>query len=232
MKDLLVSIIIPAFNEEKNIKKIIREVRNLERSFPLEIIVVDDGSSDNTAASARMSGADRVIRSVSNLGKGGAFKKGIKAARGHYIIQIDADSQFQPKEIPLLRKSLLKGFDLVLGSRYQPGAKTEEESVNYVRRLGSYFLSFATSIASRTVVTDVMAGFKAFQADSLKEIHLKANDFGYEAEVVIRFAQAHKKICNVPITYKRRVAGRSNVNTFRDGFSVLKRIMVTSLSND
>ncbi len=228
MKPRLVSILIPAFNEEENIKKVINDTLKLQKQIPLEIIVISDGSTDRTAISAREAGAHKVIENKKNLGKGGAFKKGLQEASGEYLIQIDADYQFLPREIPRFVKELTNGADIVLGTRYEAGSSREEESVNYVRRLGSYFLSFFTSVAAGVIVTDVMAGFKGFQTKSLKSIPFMANDFGYEAEMVIRFAKKDKKIVNVPISYRRRISGKSNVHTFQDGFRVLWQIIISS----
>lgn len=226
----LISVVIPAYNEERNIQRVIRDVKKLKKQYQLEIIVVDDGSKDNTAPSSSIAGADTVISYKKNQGKGHAFKKGVIAAKGEYIIQIDADYQFLPAEIPRLVKALEQGYDVALGTRYEKGSKKEEYSVNYVRLFGSYLLSLSTSVVVGEKITDVMAGFKGFKKNVLKNITLDSADFGYEAEIVIKAAKKKYKIVDVPISYKRRMIGASNVNTFRDGFSVLKTIVKTGLS--
>ncbi|MDP3940708.1 MAG: glycosyltransferase family 2 protein [bacterium] len=227
----LVSVIIPAFNEEENIKKVVKDTTGLKKYFSLETIVVSDGSTDKTAACAKQAGATKVISYSGNLGKGGAFRKGTENSSGEYIIQIDADYQFVPSEIPKLVEALNSGADVVLGTRYEKDSVREEESVNYIRRFGSYFLSFCTSVAAGLIITDVMAGFKGFRRNVLDKCQFTSNHFGYEAEISILSARNGFSVINIPVSYKRRISGKSNVNTFRDGIRVLTTIAKTGLSS-
>lgn len=213
------SIIIPGYNEEKNITSVIKDVIKLKKKFRLEIIVVDDGSKDKTAQVAKKAGADRVISYKKNKGKGGAFRVGIDAAKGDYIVQIDADHQFQPNEIPLFIKALDEGNDVVCGTRFDKG-KVERGSVSRVNLFGNWLMSTVTAFFSGIRVTDIMAGFKGFTKDAAKKIDLQTAHFGYEAEVVVKACKLHLKVKEVPITYTKRAFGSSSVHAIKDGIRV------------
>ncbi len=227
-KKPFITIIITAYNEEETIKKIIKDTQKYTSQYTKEIIVIDDASEDNTKLIAEKSGADKVISHKKNIGKGGAFKTGIIHSKGDYIIQIDADYQFLPKEIPKLVRYLQIGYDVVLGTRYENESNIEDESVNHIRLYGSYFLSFATSFFADIHVTDVMAGFKGFKKNVFTNIDIQTNHFGYEAEVVIKAAKKKYKIINVPISYRRRMSGKSSLIPFKHGFLVLGTIIKTA----
>lgn len=216
---LLTSIIIPGYNEERNIASVIRDVKKLKGKFPLEIIVVDDGSKDKTAQVAKKAGADKVISYKKNKGKGGAFRVGIDAAKGDYIVQIDADHQFQPKEIPLFIAALNEGYDVVCGTRFDKG-KVETGSVSQLNMFGNWLMSTVTAFFSGIKVTDIMAGFKGFTRDAAKKINLVTQHFGYEAEVVVKACKLNLKVKEVPITYTKRTFGSSSVHAIKDGIRV------------
>ncbi|MBI1870785.1 MAG: glycosyltransferase family 2 protein [Chlamydiae bacterium] len=220
MKSLpLVSIIIPAYNEEKNIRSVIEDTLQLKTQFPLEIIVVDDGSKDETADVAKSAGADRVISYPKNKGKGGAFRMGVDEAKGEYIIQIDADHQFQPHEIPLLVEALHQGYDLVLGSRFNQG-KVEKGSVKWVNVFGNWLMSATTTFFSGIKVTDIMAGFKGFKTEVARKLDLVTSHFGYEAEIIVKAGKMGFSVKEIPITYTKRIFGTSGVSAIRDGSKV------------
>lgn len=223
-----VSVIVPAYNEEKNIEKILASLKKI-KDFKLQIIVaVDSKTTDNTAKIAKKFPAE-IIFTKNTSGKGDVIAQAIKSVKGDYTLQIDADSQFLPNDIPKLISPLFEGYDVTLGTRYQKGAKVQKESVTFIKRLGSYFLSFMTSLFAGVWVTDVMAGFKAFKTPVLKKIKPTTSHFGYEAELVIRAAQKNYKIKNVPITYKKRVVGQSTVNSIKHGLLVLGTIVKVGL---
>lgn len=224
-----VTVIVPAYNEEKNIKKIIQNIKKL-KNFKLQILVaIDSKTTDETEKIARKENVE-ILSTKQTRGKGDVIRQAIKLIKGDYAIQIDADSQFLPIDIPKMIKPLLIGYDVTLGTRYQKGAKVEKNSVTLVKRVGSYLLSFTTSIFAGLLITDVMAGFKAFKTPVLKNIIPKTSHFGYEAELVIRAAQKGYKIINVPIQYKKREIGQSTVNSIKHGLLVLGTILKTGSS--
>lgn len=224
-----VDIIIPAFNEESIISKTVLGCKNIYQYNSRIIVIVDGKTTDNTAKEAKKSGAI-VIRSSEKRGKGALFRSALKHVKSKYVVQIDADHQFQPNEIPKLVDQLIKSCDVALGTRYEKGSMVEMYSVSFLKLFGSHFLSRVTSFFSGNEITDVMAGFKGFRAEVLKDINLKTDHFGYEAEVVIKAAKKGFTIKNVPITYTARPAGSSSVNSIKHGLLVLETILKTGFS--
>ena len=224
LKDKLITILIPAFNEEKNIALVIKDTLKLSKKYPLEVIVVDDGSTDKTAIVAKVSGATKVISHKKNMGKGAAVKTGINHAQGDFIIQIDSDYQFKPSEIPNFIQALNAGANIVVGSRFK-GNQIAKGSIKLTHIFGNAFLSLVTSVASGIKVTDIMAGFKGFQTKSAKKLDLQTNHFGYEAEIIVKAKKLNLKVSEIPISYSKRKFGHSAVNTIRDGFKVIFTII-------
>lgn len=223
-----VTVMIAALNEEKNITKVIRECLKLKKMKLEILVVIDSKTTDNTKAVAEKAGA-RVIHTGSWKGKGYALKKGQKYVKGDYVVQLDADYQFMPYDIPKLIEPLLNGYDVALGSRHEKNSKVETGSVTRFRDFGNYLLSAAASIAARQRVSDVLAGFKAFKTKVLKDINFKEVHYGYEAEEVILAAKKGYKIINVPIDYKKRTEGGSNVMPIKHGMMFLNTIVKTAL---
>ncbi len=222
-----ISVIVPAYNEEKNIEKILLNIKKLSQ-YKLQILVaVDSKTTDDTAKIANQNKVE-VLITKKTRGKGDVIRQAIAQIKGDYAIQIDADSQFLPSDIPKLIKPLQEGYDVTLGTRYQKGSHVQEGSVSPIKRFGSFFLSLTTSLFCGVRVTDVMAGFKAFKTPVLKKIKPKDPYFGYEAELVIKAAKKNYKILNVPISYKKRIIGQSTVNSLKHGFEVLGTIISTA----
>lgn len=223
-----VSVMIAALNEEKNIERTIRETLKIKK-YKLEVLVVlDSKTTDHTGEVSKKAGA-KVIHTGKWLGKGPALRLALPAARGDIIVQMDADYQFMPYDIPKLVEPLLCGFDVALGSRYEKGGNPEKGSVTRLRRIGIYTLSLLTSVFSGQRITDMPAGFKAFKKKVLKDIDMQIDHYGYEAEVIIKAAQKNYKIICVPIDYKTRVVGNSKLIPFKDGYLFLKTILSVGL---
>lgn len=213
-----VSIILPTYNEEKSIVKIIRDIKKLKTKFPLEIIVADGGSKDKTVKLAENENV-RVIKFAKKRGKGIDFWQAGLKANGDYIVQIDADYQFQPKEIPLLIKALDDGADIAIGKRIDHG------DAPFIRTLGNFLLTLATSIAVGQKISDSLAGFKAIRREKFRKLKLSERHFGYEAETVIKSIRMHYRLVEIPVSYTRRNTGISQVSPFKDGVLILKSIV-------
>lgn len=223
-----ITIIIPAVNEEKLIVKVIKEALSIKKYDIHPLVIIDSKTTDNTETVAKKAGAT-VVHLGKGKGKGYAMKHSIKHIKTPYAIQIDADHQFQPLEIPLMMEPLLHGYDVTLGTRYQKGAHIERKSVSYARLFGSYILSLAASIAALHRITDVMAGFKGFKTKVLKDLPITVDHFGYEAELAIRASRKKYNVINIPITYTARREGATNVSSLKHGFLVLTTIIKTAL---
>lgn len=223
-----VSVMMAALNEEKNIGRTIKETLKIKK-YKMEVLVVlDSKTTDDTGKVAKKAGA-KVIHTGKWLGKGAALRLALPLAKGDIVIQMDADYQFMPYDIPKLVEPLLNGYDVALGSRYERGGNPEKGSVTKLRRVGIYLLSLLTSVFSGQMITDMPAGFKAFKKKVLKDINMQINHYGYEAEVIIKAAQKKYKIICVPVDYKTRVVGNSKLIPFKDGFLFLKTILYIGL---
>lgn len=226
----LVSIILTSYNEAKNIGRTIKDCLKLKEFFHLEIIVVDAASQDNTVGIAKGLRVDRILRFPFKRGKGADFWAGALLARGDYIIQIDTDHQFQPDEIPTFVDALIKGADVVIGTRFD-GGKIQKGSVTFRNLIGNRVMSVATSIACGRKITDVMAGFKGFTKSALLALDLKERHFEYEAEAVTKACRMGMNLVQIPITYTKRRGGTSGIRALRDGLNVLKAIIKVYFSN-
>lgn len=186
--------LLPAYNEEISIgSMVIKTKRHVN-----EVIVIDDGSTDNTAKIAEIAGAN-VIRHESNMGKGAALKTGFESAKGaDIIITIDADGQHSPAEIPKLVTPIINGkADIVNGSRYVNG---EEKNTPKYRRVGQSVLDIATNINGRTHITDSQSGFRAFAADTVSSFRFHQKGFGIESEMIVDASNAGLKIEEVSVS--------------------------------
>ncbi|RMF78610.1 MAG: glycosyltransferase family 2 protein [Chloroflexi bacterium] len=208
-----ISIIIPAYNEEAVIGDILDE---LNKSDYHEIIVVDDGSSDNTAQIAGARGA-RVICHPYNIGNGGAVKTGIRAATGDIIVMMDADGQHPPDNIPHLL-SYLGDYDMVVGAR------TAESEAQWHRRFANtIFNRYATYIVGYPV-EDLTSGFRVFKAPLVKRfVYLLPNGFSYPSTITIAFFRSGYRVRYEPIVSPARV-GKSKIRPMSDGFRFLLTI--------
>lgn len=224
MKKKLVSIILTSYNEEKNIGRTIKDCKELSKFFPIEIIVVDAASKDKTIEIAKRLKVDRIIQFPFKRGKGADFWVAGCVAEGGYIIQIDADHQFQPQEIPLFVEALDKGADVAIATRFSGEGKIEKGSVSFRNLFGNWVMSFATSIACGRRITDVMAGFKGFKREVFLALDLKERHFEYEAETVVKACRMGMNLVQIPITYTKRIGGASGIRALRDGINVLKAI--------
>lgn len=220
----LVSIILTSYNEEKNIGRTINDCKKLKALFPIEIIIVDAASQDRTVETAKKLRVDRILRFPFKRGKGADFWAGALVAKGDYIIQIDTDHQFQPSEIPTFVETLIKGADVVIGTRFN-GGKIQKGSITFRNLIGNLIMSAATSIACGRKITDVMAGFKGFRKNALLALDLRERHFEYEAEVVTKACRMGMNLVQIPITYTKRRGGASGIRAIRDGLNVLKAII-------
>lgn len=212
-----VSCIVPAFNEAATIGEV---VRGLLANVPnvLEVIVVDDGSADQTARVAREAGAV-VLRLERNSGKGVAVRKGLQMASGNVVLLIDADGQDNPAEAKALLARLTPDVEMVLGSRFL--GTFEAGAISLVHRLGNRFLTLVFNILFGQRLTDAQAGFRAFWRDAVCENALIATRFEVEADLNTLVALRKGRILEVPVSRGRRTFGRSGFKTFADGLRIL-----------
>jgi glycosyltransferase involved in cell wall biosynthesis len=209
---------IPAYNEARYIGSVVLQTRQ----YVNEVIVVDDGSSDNTDRVAELAGAT-VIRHSENKGYGAAIHSILAEAKKRnpdILIVLDADAQHDPNEIPVLIKPISEGFDLVIGSR-----EAQKDKTPRFRRIGKEVILRSTRLASKTNIFDSECGFRAFSRRAISELELKENGMAVSAETIVRAADKNLKITEVPISNIYTMDG-STFNPIRHGVDVLSRIIV------
>jgi glycosyltransferase involved in cell wall biosynthesis len=211
-----ISIILPAFNEEKSIANVLKGLDDWRDRA--EIIVVDDCSTDRTAQIAEHAGA-RVIRHRVNKGYGGALKTGIRAATGEIIVMMDADSEHDASQIASLLDALGDN-DMVVGAR------GKGSNAPLLRRPGKWVLFQVANYLAQTQIPDLNSGLRAFRKEVVQKfLHILPNGFSFTTTVTLALYKAGYSIVYVPIITTPRVGSPSTVNPIRDGLNTLMLII-------
>ena len=224
-RNLLVSVVVPAFNEAETVEMALRRVRSVP--LRLEIIVVNDASTDGTReileklATAGL--VDRVVHHEKNRGKGAAIRSGVAAATGDALVVQDADLEYDPADLPALIKPISEGrADAVYGSRFQGGPHRVLYFWHYV---GNRVLTLLSNMFTNLNLTDLETCYKLVRMDLIKRLPLRSNRFGFEVEITARLAQAHARIWELPISYSGRTYAEGKKITWRDGVAALFHIL-------
>ena len=212
--------IVPAHNEQGSVAAVIEEIRAVDPG--LHVVVVDDGSTDDTSRVARRAGAE-VVRLPYNLGIGGAMQTGFQYARDHgfqLAVQVDGDGQHDPRELPALVEPLLDGkADMVVGSRFAAASGYRGPRS---RRLGIQLFAWAVSLLVRQRVTDTTSGFRALNR---RAIVLFAADYPHdypEVEATVLVFRHKLRMVEVPVRMRTRASGRSSITPFRSLYYMVK----------
>ncbi len=231
MTDIRLSIIIPTYNEQRTINTLVNYVRAVDYPVEYEIIIVDDASIDRTYEQEILlrlrnegRGRIRLFKNKLNKGKGYSVRKGIHRARGEVIIIQDADEEYDPREIPKLIAPILNGeCAAVYGSRFLGNPRPAGMSGR--AWLANRFLTRLTNILYGLRLTDMETCYKAFRADVVKGLALRANRFTFEPEVTAKLARKGVKIIEMPIGYHGRNAAQGKKIRPKDFFFAVAALL-------
>ena len=211
-----IAAVIPVYNEERTIAELVR--RTLR--YVDKVVVVDDGSTDESAAKARAAGA-QVISRGKNTGKANALRQGFKAVQGYdVVVTLDGDAQHSPEEIPALVECIRRGRDLCIGSRFLSAS----DGMPLQRRFSNWLTSWLISILAGKRITDPQSGFRAVRGEKLAQLELKAERYAIEHVMLLEAARKGFKIGEVPIS--TIYAGeRSHIHPVKDTLRVVYYIL-------
>ncbi len=226
------SIIIPCFNEQNTIEKIVDKVISATVNLDREIIVIDDFSNDNTRSILKKNlenKIDNLIFNKKNYGKGFSIREGIKKANGDIILIQDADLEYDPNDYDKLINPIKNNLaDVVYGSRFI--GNSDRRVLYFWHTVGNKFLTLLSNMFSNLNLTDMEVCYKAFRSEVIKKIDLKENRFGFEPEVTAKIAKQNLRIYEVGVAYFGRKYNEGKKITWKDGFSALRCILKYNIS--
>lgn len=226
---MILSVIIPAYNEEATIYNILQRLCSVKliQDIEKELVVVNDCSKDNTEAELFRFQKENPEISINyqkhevNRGKGAALRTGIQSATGDFIIVQDADLEYDPREFNILLQPILDGFaDVVYGSRFAGGKP--HRVLFFFHTIGNRLLTFLSNLLTNINISDMETCYKLFKSDIIKSINLKENRFGFEPEVTAKISRVPNiRIYEAGISYYGRTYAEGKKISWKDGFRAI-----------
>jgi len=219
LRDPLLSVVMPVYNERHTVEEIIRRV--LAVPVRVELVVVDDGSTDGTRellTALQAKHGFRLIFQPKNAGKGAALRRGFEEVTGDLVVIQDADLEYSPEEFPELIDLICSGrADVVYGSRFLGRHRV----FLFTHYLGNRFLTLVTNVLYNTMLSDMETCYKVMRTEVLRSFKLESDGFGIEPEMTAKIFKRHWRVYEVPITYDGRGYDEGKKITWRDGVVAL-----------
>jgi glycosyltransferase involved in cell wall biosynthesis len=222
--EMLISVIIPVFNEELTIGNVIERVKVVlhKIGFKYEIIVVDDFSTDRSLELSNRPEV-KVYSLKKHMGKGYALRAGFAKAKGDIITTIDSDGSHRPEELPLLLAPILQDkADLVIGSRYLNQKPVVAKKLNAI---GVRLFNLLIKVFTRAEVSDSQSGYRVMKSEILRNMSLKSGEYEIESEMLVKTVREGFRVREVPISFEQRTYGISRLDPIVDGFKILMSIV-------
>ena len=226
---MLISIVIPVFNEESTVGKVIERTKTalLKSKLTYEIIVVDDSSRDRSVQIAEHQGV-KVYASKEHVGKGYALRMGFAKAKGEIIVTIDSDGSHRPEELPRLLNPILQNkADLVIGSRFL--LEKGEAAARKLNRKGVNLFNLMVKFLTGIQTSDSQSGYRAIRTKYLHSLNLKSNEYEIESEMLVKAANNGLRVIEVPISFEARTYGKSALDPMKDGVKIFLSIVLAYL---
>jgi glycosyltransferase involved in cell wall biosynthesis len=223
--EMLLSVVIPIFNEEPTISDVIGRLKATMQKigFKHEIIVIDDCSEDKSLEISKSQNV-KVYSLKKHMGKGYALRVGFAKAKGEIIATIDSDGSHRPEELPLLLTPILQDqADFVIGSRFLHEKPASAKKLNSI---GVRLFNVLIKIFTRTKVSDSQSGYRAMKTEILKNLRLRSSEYEIESEMLVKTAQRGFRVKEVPISFEQRTYGTSRLDPVVDGFKILLSIVL------
>lgn len=232
-KEINVSVIVPIYNEEKTLHMILKKINEQDvEGVKMEIIVINDGSTDNSLKILEEHSDlyQKLINLEKNMGKGGAVREGLKAAKGEYILFQDADMEYDPSEYGKLLEPVIKqDADIVMGSRLMTSSLTRRGGYSK-NRIGNNFITSLFNLLNHTTFSDIYSGYLIFRRSNITPNSLRTDGWEQQAEILSKIIKKSNKVVDVPITYYGRSYEEGKKIKPKDVFRIIFTIIGEKIS--